>query len=156
MTVGVKRSDKSKVQYCITAIDTGKIKQEADWPPVNFAPRLRGGITSWARIKLAGTSHYPLSIRITVYYLVAKVAIIIQITKPRWVPPERQYTGSWIHPAGPPAGFCRVWRRNRAQRSLETGRHWNGTYDVGYGDLYPHPQPQSLCCIERIWAGIEK
>ena len=30
MTVGVKRSDKSKVQYCITAIDAGKIKQEAD------------------------------------------------------------------------------------------------------------------------------
>lgn len=29
MTVGVKRSDKSKVQYCITAIDTDKIKQEA-------------------------------------------------------------------------------------------------------------------------------
>ena len=29
MTVGVKRSDQSKVQYCITAIDTGKIKQEA-------------------------------------------------------------------------------------------------------------------------------
>jgi hypothetical protein len=29
-----------------------------------------------------------LSIRITVYYLVAKVAIIIQITKPRWVPPS--------------------------------------------------------------------
>ena len=29
MTVDVKRSDKSKVQYCITAIDTGKIKQEA-------------------------------------------------------------------------------------------------------------------------------
>lgn len=29
MTVGVKRSDKSKVQYCITAIDAGKIKQEA-------------------------------------------------------------------------------------------------------------------------------
>lgn len=28
MTVGVKRNDKSKVQYCITAIDTGKIKQE--------------------------------------------------------------------------------------------------------------------------------
>lgn len=28
MTVGVKRSDKSKVQYCITAIDAGKIKQE--------------------------------------------------------------------------------------------------------------------------------
>ena len=28
MTVGVKRSDKSKVQYCITAIDTGKIKPE--------------------------------------------------------------------------------------------------------------------------------
>lgn len=28
MTVGVKRSDKSKVQYCITAIDTSKIKQE--------------------------------------------------------------------------------------------------------------------------------
>ena len=30
MTVGVKRSDKTKVQYCITAIDAGKIKQEAD------------------------------------------------------------------------------------------------------------------------------
>ena len=30
MTVGVKRSDKSKVQYCITAINAGKIKQEAD------------------------------------------------------------------------------------------------------------------------------
>lgn len=29
MTVGVKRSDKSKVQYCITAIDARKIKQEA-------------------------------------------------------------------------------------------------------------------------------
>ena len=29
MTVGVKRSDKTKVQYCITAIDAGKIKQEA-------------------------------------------------------------------------------------------------------------------------------
>ena len=29
MTVGVKRSDQKKVQYCITAIDTGKIKQEA-------------------------------------------------------------------------------------------------------------------------------
>ncbi len=29
MTVGVKRSDKSKVQYCITAIDAYKIKQEA-------------------------------------------------------------------------------------------------------------------------------
>lgn len=29
MTVGVKRSDKSKVQYCITAIDAGKIKKEA-------------------------------------------------------------------------------------------------------------------------------
>ena len=29
MTVGVKRSDKSKVQYCFTAIDAGKIKQEA-------------------------------------------------------------------------------------------------------------------------------
>lgn len=29
MTVGVKRSNKSKVQYCITAIDSGKIKQEA-------------------------------------------------------------------------------------------------------------------------------
>jgi len=28
MTVGVKRSDKSKVQYCITAIDAYKIKQE--------------------------------------------------------------------------------------------------------------------------------
>ena len=30
MTVGVKRSDKKKVQYCITAIGTGKIKQEAE------------------------------------------------------------------------------------------------------------------------------
>lgn len=30
MTVGVRRSDKTKVQYCITAIDTGKIKQEAE------------------------------------------------------------------------------------------------------------------------------
>ena len=30
MTVGVRRSDKTKVQYCITAIDTGKIKQEAN------------------------------------------------------------------------------------------------------------------------------
>lgn len=30
MTVGVKRSDKSKIQYCITAIDAAKIKQEAD------------------------------------------------------------------------------------------------------------------------------
>ena len=29
MTVGVKRSDKTKVQYCITAIDATKIKQEA-------------------------------------------------------------------------------------------------------------------------------
>lgn len=29
MTVGVKRSDKSKVQYCITAIDADKIRQEA-------------------------------------------------------------------------------------------------------------------------------
>ena len=29
MTVGVRRSDKSKVQYCITAIDAGKINQEA-------------------------------------------------------------------------------------------------------------------------------
>ena len=29
MMVGVKHSDKSKVQYCITAIDTGKTKQEA-------------------------------------------------------------------------------------------------------------------------------
>ena len=28
MTVGVKRSDKTKVQYCITAIDAKKIKQE--------------------------------------------------------------------------------------------------------------------------------
>ena len=28
MTVGVKRSDKKKVQYCITAIDATKIKQE--------------------------------------------------------------------------------------------------------------------------------
>lgn len=31
MMVGVKQSDKTKVQYCITAIDTAKrIKQEAD------------------------------------------------------------------------------------------------------------------------------
>lgn len=30
MTVGVRRSDKTKVQYCITAIDAGKIKQEAE------------------------------------------------------------------------------------------------------------------------------
>ena len=30
MTVGVRRSDKSKVQYCITAIDTCKIKQGAE------------------------------------------------------------------------------------------------------------------------------
>lgn len=30
MTVGVKRSDRSKVQYCITAIDADKIKQEAN------------------------------------------------------------------------------------------------------------------------------
>ena len=29
MLVGVKRSDKSKVQYCITAIDAGKTKREA-------------------------------------------------------------------------------------------------------------------------------
>lgn len=29
MTVGVRRSDKTKVQYCITAIDASKIKQEA-------------------------------------------------------------------------------------------------------------------------------
>ena len=29
MTVGVRRSDKKKVQYCITAIDASKIKQEA-------------------------------------------------------------------------------------------------------------------------------
>ena len=29
MTVGVRRSDKMKVQYCITAIDASKIKQEA-------------------------------------------------------------------------------------------------------------------------------
>ena len=29
MMVGVKHSDKSKVQYCITAIDAGKTKQEA-------------------------------------------------------------------------------------------------------------------------------
>ncbi|MGN1225724.1 MAG: hypothetical protein ACI4TL_00640 [Candidatus Cryptobacteroides sp.] len=28
MTVGVRRKDKKKVQYCITAIDAGKIKQE--------------------------------------------------------------------------------------------------------------------------------
>ena len=30
MTVGVRRSDNTKIQYCITAIDTGKIKQEAE------------------------------------------------------------------------------------------------------------------------------
>ena len=30
MTVGVRRSDNSKIQYCITAIDAGKIKQEAE------------------------------------------------------------------------------------------------------------------------------
>ena len=30
MTVGVRRSDRKKVQYCITAIDAGKIKQEAE------------------------------------------------------------------------------------------------------------------------------
>ena len=30
MTVGVRRSDKTKIQYCITAIDTSKIKQEAE------------------------------------------------------------------------------------------------------------------------------
>ena len=30
ITVGVRRSDKTKIQYCITAIDTGKIKQEAE------------------------------------------------------------------------------------------------------------------------------
>ena len=30
MTVGVRRSDKTKVQYCITAIDAGRIKQEAE------------------------------------------------------------------------------------------------------------------------------
>lgn len=30
MTVGVRRSDKTKIQYCITAIDAGKIKQEAE------------------------------------------------------------------------------------------------------------------------------
>ncbi len=30
MTVGVRRSDKMRIQYCITAIDTGKIKQEAE------------------------------------------------------------------------------------------------------------------------------
>ena len=30
MMVGVKHSDRSKVQYCITAIDTGKTKQEAE------------------------------------------------------------------------------------------------------------------------------
>ena len=29
MTVGVRRSDKTKIQYCITAIDAGKINQEA-------------------------------------------------------------------------------------------------------------------------------
>ena len=87
MMVGVKQSDKTKVQYCITAIDTAKtIKQEADWPPVSIAPRQRGGITSRARIKLAGTSRYPLSIRITVYYLNAKVAIIIKNTKPSCTP----------------------------------------------------------------------
>lgn len=30
MLVGVKHSDKSKIQYCITAIDAGKTKQEAE------------------------------------------------------------------------------------------------------------------------------
>ena len=30
MTVGARRSDRKKVQYCITAIDAGKIKQEAE------------------------------------------------------------------------------------------------------------------------------
>ena len=30
MMVGVKHSDRTKVQYCITAIDTGKTKQEAE------------------------------------------------------------------------------------------------------------------------------
>ena len=30
MTVGVRRRDKTKIQYCITAIDTGKITQEAE------------------------------------------------------------------------------------------------------------------------------
>ncbi|MGM9787777.1 MAG: hypothetical protein ACI3ZF_02600, partial [Candidatus Cryptobacteroides sp.] len=30
MTVGVRRKDKIKVQYCITAIDAGKIKQEVE------------------------------------------------------------------------------------------------------------------------------
>ena len=45
MMVGVKRSDKTKVQYCITAIDTEN-KQEAQRPPVKIAPRQRGGITS--------------------------------------------------------------------------------------------------------------
>lgn len=29
MTVGIRRSDKMRIQYCITAIDAGKIKQEA-------------------------------------------------------------------------------------------------------------------------------
>ena len=43
-----------------------KTNQEAEWPPVSSAPRLRGGITSKARIKQAGTSHDPESIRITI------------------------------------------------------------------------------------------
>ena len=43
-------------------------------PPDRFCPRLRGGITSKARIKRAGTSHYPESIRITNYCLAAKVS----------------------------------------------------------------------------------
>ncbi len=30
MTVGVRRSDKKKVQYCITAINADKIKREAE------------------------------------------------------------------------------------------------------------------------------
>lgn len=30
MTVGVRRSDKMKVQYCITAISAGKTKQEVE------------------------------------------------------------------------------------------------------------------------------
>ena len=34
MTVGVRRTDKTKVQYCITALDAGKIKQETKQPPV--------------------------------------------------------------------------------------------------------------------------
>jgi hypothetical protein len=78
MMVGVKHSDKSKVQYCITAIDADKTKQEAECPPVNFAPRLRGGITSKARASRAGTfarNDYPSVTRC--YCLDAKVELFL-------------------------------------------------------------------------------